>query len=113
MLQAVSDACGDLTDFVRLVWEGLKIVNLVLPEPPSKELVLFRGAELSKEVFESYRRNEGRYIVWTDFNSFTMHQSRAMELAREIHGGVGVVFELRSIGWPGSRPGGDMRKRRG
>jgi hypothetical protein len=44
-LRAITESCGDLAGFIRLVWEGL---NFVFRETPRREVVIFRGIELSE-----------------------------------------------------------------
>jgi hypothetical protein len=55
---AVTESCRDLTDFVRLAWEGL---TFEFPETPRREVVIFRGVELSDAALESYREIVGRF----------------------------------------------------
>jgi hypothetical protein len=44
-LEAVVKSCGDLADFIRLLWEGL---NFEFPAVPRGELMLYRGVEVSE-----------------------------------------------------------------
>jgi alpha-D-ribose 1-methylphosphonate 5-triphosphate synthase subunit PhnH len=87
------ESCGDLADFVRLVWEGL---NFEFPETPRGEVVIFRGVELPESALESYRDSVGQLITWSMFSSFTEDREVAEEHGRSWRGGVSVLFELRS-----------------
>jgi hypothetical protein len=90
---AVTEACGDLSDFIRLVWDGL---NFEFGETPRREVVIFRGVELPEAVLESYRKSVGELFTWSMFSSFTEEREKAEEYGRSWRGGVEVLFELRS-----------------
>jgi hypothetical protein len=89
----MAESCGDLADFIRLVWEGL---NFVFGETPRREVVIFRGVELSESALKSYRDSVGELITWSMFSSFTEKREVAEEHGRAWRGGVEVLFELRS-----------------
>jgi hypothetical protein len=93
-MKAVTESCGDLADFVRLMWEGL---NFEFRETPRGEVVLFRGVELSEAALESYRENVGGFFAWSVFSSFTEKREEAEEYGRAWRGGIPVLFELRSV----------------
>jgi ankyrin repeat protein len=92
--RAVTESCGDLSDFVRLVWEGL---NFEFPETPRGEVVLYRGVELSESALESYRDSVGYLFAWSMFASFTEHREVAEGFGRAWRGRIPVLFELRSV----------------
>jgi hypothetical protein len=92
-LRAVTESCGDLADFGRLVWEGL---SFEVRETPRGEVLLFRGVELPEAALESYRESVGKLIAWSMFSSFTEKRDEAEEYGRAWRGGVPVMFELRS-----------------
>jgi ankyrin repeat protein len=92
--RAVTESCGDLADFVRLVWEGL---NFEFSETPrGREVVIYRGVELPEAALESYRNSVGKLISWSMFSSFTEKRDEAEEYGMAWRGGVQVMFELRS-----------------
>jgi hypothetical protein len=78
-MRAVTESCGDLADFVRLVWEGL---NFEFPETPKGEVFIFRGVELPASALESYRNSVGTLIAWSMFSSFTEKREEAEEYGR-------------------------------
>jgi hypothetical protein len=90
---AVTESCGDLADFVRLMWEGL---NFEFPGIPRREVVVFRGVELSEAALESYREIVGGLFAWPMFSSFTDKRAEAEEYGRAWRGGIQVLFVLRS-----------------
>jgi hypothetical protein len=92
-VRAVTESCGDLADFGPLVWEGL---NFEFSETPKREVVLFRGVELSEAALESYREIVGKFFTWSMFASFTENREEAEEYGRAWRGGISVLFELRS-----------------
>jgi ankyrin repeat protein len=93
-VRAVRESCGDQADFVRLVWEGL---NFEFPETPRREVLIFRGVEISESALESYRDSVGKMIAWSTFSSFTEKREEAEEYGRAWRGGIPVLFELRSL----------------
>jgi hypothetical protein len=92
-LRAVTESCGDLADFVRLMWEGL---NFEFRETPRREVVMFRGVEVSEAALESHRDIIGGFFSWSMFASFTEKRDVAEEYAGAWRGGCPVLFELRS-----------------
>jgi ankyrin repeat protein len=101
-LRAATESCRDLADFIRLVWEGL---NFEFPETPRREVLMFRGVELSEAALESYRDSVGKLIAWSMFSSFTEKREEAEEYGRAWRGGIPVLFELRSALCPRLRNG--------
>jgi hypothetical protein len=108
--KAVRDACGDLTDFVLLCWEGLKTCFRVTPTPPAKELELFRGVELPQEAFDGYAKNIDRFVAWSGFTSFSTEEAVARGFAQAGRGGVPVIFRLSSAGRPKIESLSDVRE---
>jgi hypothetical protein len=100
--EAVTESCGDLSDFVRLVWEGL---NFEFPETLRRELVICRGVEVPETALESYRESVGKLLSWSLFSSFTEKREEAEDYGRAYRGGVPVMFELRSALCPRLRDG--------
>jgi hypothetical protein len=92
--KAVTESCGDLADFVRLMWEGL---NFEFPETQRREVLIFRGVELPEAALESYRASVGKMFSWPMFSSFTEKRGEAEEYGRAWRGGIPVLFELRSV----------------
>jgi ankyrin repeat protein len=93
-VRAVTESCGDLADFVRLVREGL---NFEFRETQRREVVIFRGVEHSEAALESYREIVGKFFKWSMFSSFTEKREEAEEYGRAWRGGISVLFELRSV----------------
>jgi hypothetical protein len=59
-VRAVTESCGDLSDFVRLMWEGL---NFEFPDTPRREVAIFRRVELPESALESYRDSVGELFA--------------------------------------------------
>jgi ankyrin repeat protein len=96
--RSVGISCGDLADFVRLVWEGL---NFEFRETPKgKVVVIYRSVELSEAALESYRESVGRMFAWAMFSSFTEERDKAEGYGVAWRKGVPVIFELRSAWCP-------------
>jgi ankyrin repeat protein len=101
-VRAIAESCGELADFVRLIWEGL---NFEFREIPRGEVVIYRGVELSDAALGSYRDRVGRLFAWPTFTSFTEQREVAEEYGRAWRGGIPVIFELRSLLCPRLRNG--------
>jgi hypothetical protein len=71
-------------------------LNFEFPETPRREVVIFRGVELSEAALESYREIVGGFFTWSMFASFTEKREEAEEDGRAWRGGIPVMFELRS-----------------
>jgi alpha-ketoglutarate-dependent taurine dioxygenase len=71
-------------------------LNFEFPETPRRDVVVFRGVELSEAALESYREIVGRFFAWSTFSSFTEKHEEAEEYGRAWRGGIPVMFELRS-----------------
>jgi hypothetical protein len=74
-VKAVKESC-DPADCVRLAWEDL---NFEYPVTPRREVVIFRGVELSQAALESYREIVGGFFTWSMFSSFAENQEEAEE----------------------------------
>jgi hypothetical protein len=75
-VRAVTESCGDLADFVRLVWEGL---NFEFRGTARGGTMIFRGVELQDAALESYRKSFGKRFSWATFASFTEKRAEAEE----------------------------------
>jgi hypothetical protein len=82
-LRAATAVCGDLADFIRLVWEGL---NFEFPETPRREVLLFRGVELPESALESYHEIVGGFFAWSTFASFMEKRERGSFTKRREDG---------------------------
>jgi hypothetical protein len=71
-------------------------LNFEFRETPRREVLLYRGVELSEASLESYRDSVGHLFAWPMFTSFTEQREEAEEYGRAWRGGVPVLFELRS-----------------
>jgi hypothetical protein len=83
---ALTDSCGALTDFVRLVWEGL---NCEFPDTPRREAMIYRGVELSEAALGIYHDNVGKLFSWSVFSSFTARRECDSRQAQKASGETG------------------------
>jgi ankyrin repeat protein len=98
LVKSISESCGDLAGFLRLVLEGL---NFEFRETPrGKEAVIFRGVELPESGLRWYRDNVGTLFTWSMLASFTEKIEQATEYGRAWREGIPVVFELNSARCP-------------
>ena len=88
LVTSVSTACGDLSNFIWLIWAGMKTSKLDGP--------LFRGVELRADELDELRSNVGKIIVWPGFSTCASTREIAEKDASAWRGGVSVVFEVRS-----------------
>jgi hypothetical protein len=72
-------------------------MNFEFPETQRREVVVFRGVELSETALESYRNSIGEAFGWPMFSSFTEKREEAEEYGIAWRGGTPVLFELRSV----------------
>ena len=103
------ESYGDLTEFVRLAWEGLKRVG-----PPVAAQTLYCGAEIRRGDFDQYSQKVGRFVAWPEFRAFSTNEDAAALRATATQGGVAVIFKLSSVEQPvlklaGGMPFGDDR----
>jgi hypothetical protein len=63
-------------------------------------MTVYLGAELPSGALQTYAGCVGQFIAWGSFASFTTVRSVAEGFAKATHGGVGVVFELKTAGRP-------------
>jgi hypothetical protein len=97
---AFDHACGELADFGHLAWYGLRAGFKLSPPTGQLMLTVYRGAELVPGAQQTYAECVGKFIAWPTFTSFTTLRSVAEGFARPKHGGVGVMFELKTAGQP-------------
>jgi ankyrin repeat protein len=71
-------------------------LNFEFRDTPRREVVIYRGVELSEAALEGYRGSVGKSFGWAMFSSFTEEREVAEEYGRAWRGGVSVLFELRS-----------------
>jgi hypothetical protein len=88
--KAVDSACGELADFVHLIWYALRTGFRLSPPTGTGPLTVFRGAELPQGTLEAYGRCQGRFIAWPGFTSFTTDRKVAEDFAKSKSGGVSV-----------------------
>jgi hypothetical protein len=70
---------------------------------------VFRDAELRPEALDSYRKIIGKSFAWPGLADFTAKRGSARGCAEPWRGGIPVVFELLSEGFPRAGDGERLR----
>lgn len=77
----VRDACGDLTSYTLLLWDGLKTMFAAAPETENSmnRIALYRGYRLPLPAYEALCAQKNKYIAFPGFTSFSLKLDVALQ----------------------------------